>query len=473
MLQRRHLLRHGLCVFGASLPLASNAQSALSRFKGSTLRIHYPAHPHFERVERQFARFTELTGIRIDGQRAPYLEMKARQLESLAKPAGDFDLLAYLILWKMEYAQAGHLRALQPLFADERLAWPGFHFDDLIGPYVDAIGRAAPAATAGAAASAGAGAKAGVAASAAAGALVGGGVPGAGGGAALFGLPCGTETSLLAARTDLLARHRLAMPTQYADLLHACRVLRDKEGIAGLATRGQAGHHITHAWLLHLSPHGGAVLDAAGRATLHQAGGVRATQVLRDIAALAPPNAERAGFTEMQDDFLQGRAACYLDSSNILGVALDAKRTQLGAHFGYAMHPSGTRLSGQTGGFGLGIAANAAMPEAAFLFLQWLLSPATDLAMAREGGVPARWSTLADPDFRASHPQQSILRFALRAANPHWRPLIPEWDRLSREVIGKALPAMVFGQQPVAEGLAALAAAVNAELQGPARRLPG
>ncbi len=444
MLQRRHLLRHGLCVFGAGLPLASNAQSVLSRFKGSTLRIHYPAHPHFERVERQFARFTQLTGIRIEGQRAPYLEMKARQLESMAKPAGDFDLLAYLILWKMEYAQAGHLRPLQPLFADERLALPRFDFDDLIGPYVDAIGRVGMAGT---------------------------GTPGASAG--LFGLPCGTETSLLAARTDLLARHNLPMPTQYSDLLHACRVLHDKEGIGGLATRGQAGHHITHAWLLHLSPHGGSVLDSAGRATLHQPAGVRATQVLREIAALAPPNAERAGFTEMQDDFLQGRAAFYLDSSNILGLAMDAKRTQLGDRFGYAMHPSGTRLSGQTGGFGLGIAANAAMPEAAFLFLQWLLSPATDLAMAREGGVPARWASLSDPDFRASHPEQSILRFALRAANPHWRPLIPQWDRLSREVIGKALPAMVFGKQPVAEGLAALAAAVNAELQGPPRRLPG
>jgi multiple sugar transport system substrate-binding protein len=443
-MQRRTVLRQGLCVFGAGLPLASNAQSVLSRFKGSTLRIHYPAHPHFERVERQFARFTQLTGIRIESQRAPYLEMKPRQLESLAKPAGDFDLLAYLILWKMEYAQAGHLRALQPYFADERLALPGFDFSDLIGPYVQAIGRVGPA---------------GVARTAS---------PGTGPG--LFGLPCGTETSLLAARTDLLARHGLQMPTQYSELLNACRVLRDREGIGGLATRGQAGHHITHAWLLHLSPHGGAVLDGAGRATLHHAGGLRATQVLRDIAALAAPGVEKAGFTEMQDDFLQGRAAFYLDSSNILCVATDARRTRLADRFGYAMHPTGTRLSGQTGGFGLGIPANAALPEAAFLFLQWLLSPATDLAMARDGGVPARWSTLSNPDFRAAHPQQSIMRFALRAANPNWRPLIPQWDRISRDVIGKALPAMVLGERPVAEGLTELAAAIDAELLEPGRR---
>ena len=80
MIQRRDVLRQTLRVFGAALPLASNAQSALSRFKGTTLRIHYPAHPHYERVERQFALFTELTGIRIEGHRSPYLDMKVCHL---------------------------------------------------------------------------------------------------------------------------------------------------------------------------------------------------------------------------------------------------------------------------------------------------------------------------------------------------------------------------------------------------------
>lgn len=134
------------------------------------------------------------------------------------------------------------------------------------------------------------------------------------------------------------------------------------------------------------------------------------------------------------------------------------------------MHPSGTRLSGETSGFGLGIAANAAQREAAFLFLQWLTSSATDMAMARDGGVAARWSTLSDPDFRAAHPQQSILPFALRAANPEWRPLIPEWDDTSQDLLGKSLPGLVFGGRPIEEGLANVAAAIDAKLLRTGRR---
>lgn len=441
MIQRRDVLRQTLRVFGAALPLASNAQSALSRFKGTTLRIHYPVHPHYERVERQFARFTALTGIRIEGHRSPYLDMKSQQLASLAKPNGDFDVLAYLILWKLEYALGGHLQPLEGYFSNPQLAQTNYAFADLIGPFVDSIGWAG-------------GAKGSL----------------AGPGARLYGLPCGAETSVLVARADLLAKHGLTMPAQYSELLQACRVLHDKEGIGGVATRGQAGHQITHAWLLHLTPHGGAVFDADWNAVLHQSGGVRATEVLREIAALAPDGAAKAGFTEVQDDFLQGRSAFYLDSSSIFGVANDPKRTRLADRFGYAMHPSGTRLSGETGGFGIGIAANAAQPEAAFLFLQWLTSSATDLAMARDGGVAARWSTLSDPDFRAGHPQQSILRFALQAANPAWRPLIPEWERISQDLLGKSLPGMVFGARPIAEGLASVAAAIDAHLVQTGRR---
>lgn len=442
MIQRRVFLQRGLQVFGAALPLASNAQSAVSRFRGTTLRINYPAHPHYDRVERQFTRFTAQTGIRIEGHRTPYLEMKKAQLASFAKPTGDFDLVSYLILWKVEYAQQGYLSPLEPYFANPQLAMGNFYFDDLINPYVDAIGR------------------------------VGGPksyLPGPG--AKLYGLPCGSETSVLGARKDLLAKYDLAMPTDYSDLFKACRVLHEKEGIGGLATRGQAGHHITHAWLLHLTPHAGTVFDAEWNSVLHNHGGVQAVEALREIAAMAPEGVAKATFAEMQENFLQGRSAFYLDSSSVLGVGKDAKHTKLTDRFVYAMHPSGSRLSGQTGGFGLGIAANSPQSEVAFMLLQWLTSPGVDLAIAREGGAAGRWSTLADPDFKAANPEQAIMPFALRAANPDWRPLIPEWDKISKDITGRLLPEMVYGSRPVAAGLASISAEVDAEMLRTGRRL--
>ena len=84
--------------------------------------------------------------------------------------------------------------------------------------------------------------------------------------------------------------------------------------------------------------------------------------------------------------------------------------------------------------------------------------------MARDGGVAARWSTLAHPDFRAFYPEQSIMPYALRAANPDWRPLIPQWEHLSQNLVGQALVPLVAGGRGVRDGLAELAANVDAAM---------
>lgn len=59
------------------------------------------------------------------------------------------------------------------------------------------------------------------------------------------------------------------------------------------------------------------------------------------------------------------------------------------------------------------------------------------------------------------------MRFALRAANPDWRPLIPEWDRISQDLIGQALPSMVFGHTPIAPALSDLAVLIDSEMSKP------
>jgi multiple sugar transport system substrate-binding protein len=177
-----------------------------------------------------------------------------------------------------------------------------------------------------------------------------------------------------------------------------------------------------------------------------------------------------AGFAETQSAFLEGRAAFYLDSSSLLGVLREPRYSNLVPKLHFAMHPSGTRLSGQVGGFGLGLAANGPQTEAAWILMQWLLSPEVDLAMALDGGVAALWASLANTDFKTARPEMSILPFSLRAANPDWRPLIPEWETISQDIIGKALPQMVFGQDDIAARHAVMAREIDALLMRSGRR---
>ena len=438
MTKRRALIRAAAaCGAIATLP-GARAQGVRDKLRGQTIRLSYPGpHPHYDAAEKLFDDFTRETGIRIERDRTPYLDMKSRQLAGMRKREGDYDAVAYLVAWKTEYVKQGLLRPLEEMLADPQLARADYDFKDLIPAYVQAIG------------------------------LVGGPkmyLPGPG--ARLYGLPYGAETSVLGFRRDILERHQLQVPTTYAELLRACERIRDKEKIAAITSRSQAGHQVTHAWLLHLSPFGGQVFDADFKPVLHEEPGIQAAETLRRLVEMGPAGAGQAGFGEMQSAFLDGECAFYLDSLAVMGPAKDPKRSKVAGKIAYAMHPSGTRLSGQTGGFGLAIPRNARNPEAAFVFIQWLTSKANDLRVARLGGNAGRWSTLADVDFKISNPEQGILPFALRAANPDWRPLIPEWDEMSKDVIGQALPDVLSGKRTAREALASTVPRLEALLRG-------
>ena len=45
------------------------------------------------------------------------------------------------------------------------------------------------------------------------------------------------------------------------------------------------------------------------------------------------------------------------------------------------------------------------------------------------------------------------LREALKIADPNWRPLIPEWDHVSQQIIGQALPSVITGKTPAKTAL--------------------
>jgi len=420
---------YGATCWGLGAHAQGTSQPAWGKLRGQTIRLSYPGpHPHYDAAEKLFDDFTRETGIKIERDRTPYLDMKSRQLASMRKPEGDYDAIAYLVVWKTEYVKQGLLRPLEEMLADPRLAMADYDFKDLIPAYVQAIG------------------------------MVGGPkmyLPGPG--ARLYGLPCGAETSVLGFRRDILERQKLQVPSTYEELLRACEVIRDKEKMAAITSRSQAGHQITHAWLLHLSPFGGQVFDADFKPVLHEEPGIKAAETLRRLVEMGPVAAGKAGFDEMQSAFLNGECAFYLDSLAVMGPAKDPKRSKVVDKIAYAMHPSGTRLSGQTGGFGLAIPRNARNPEAACVFLQWLTSKASDLRVATLGGNTGRWSTLANIDFKIRNPEQSILPFVLRAANPDWRPLIPEWDEMSKDIIGQALPDVLSGKRSAREALASTA----------------
>lgn len=428
-MKRRQLIQGALS--GAALGpwIQTQAQDRYAKYRGQTIVVNYPAHPHYDQAEKLFAEFTAETGIKVERDKMQYLRMKDKQVLEMGKSGnGDYDVIVYVVMWKTEYVKKGLLEPLDGYLSNAALADPTWDQKDIFEKYWDTN------------------------------ALVGGPkmyLPGPG--ARPYGIPFGAETGVLAYRTDILEKHKIAVPKTYNELLAACRIIKDKEGIGGLTSRGQTGHQVTAAWLLHLTPNGGEVFDSNFRAVFNNAQGVRSAEILKEIVDTGPAGIPSYGFGEMQNAFLQGQAAMYLDSVSVMGPVQDPTKSRIVGKVGYAVHPRGTKHSAQSGGFSMAIPKNARNKEAAFLFMQWMTSKRSDVKIAMSGGNINRWSTLDHPDVAKKYALEiPSLRESLKISNPDWRPLIPEWDHISQQIIGQALPDVITGRKPAKQALDAI-----------------
>ena len=344
-----------LGLVGAGLPLLGRAQDRYAKYKGQTVVMSIPAHPHYDAMLKLLPEFTKQTGIKVETDRLAMARMKDKQLLEMAKPSGDYDLACYVVMWKGEYVKKNLIRELEPFFKNAALADPDYDFKDLVPTYVENIG------------------------------LVGG-PKGylAGPGAKLYGLPYGAETSILAYRRDLFAKHGLKPPETYADLEKLLPMVKEKAGIGALTSRGQAGHQCVHAWLLHLNPLGGKVFDDKWKPRFNDDIGVKALKFAEAHLRHRPGRHSR--LRPGRDDHVlpagAGRDVPRLDADLRPGQQ-PGTVSKIGGQVSYVVHPKGTRYASQSGGLGLAIPKNAKNADAALP-----AAAVADLEGAGQGRVP-------------------------------------------------------------------------------------
>ncbi len=413
-----------LGLLGAALPLFGYAQDRYAKYKGQTVVLSIPAHPHYDAMVKLLPEFTKQTGIKVEVDKLAMARMKDKQLLEMAKPSGDYDLVCYVVMWKSEYVKKNLLRELEPFFKNPALADPNYDFKDVVPRYVENMG------------------------------LVGG-PKGylAGSGAKLYGMPYGAETSILAYRRDIFAKHNLKAPDNYTEFEKLLPILKEKAGIGALTSRGQAGHQCVHAWLLHVNPLGGHIFDDKWKPIFNNEVGVKALNFLKLVSDTGPVGIPGYGQGEMITSFLQGQSAMYLDSSLIFGQVNNPSVSKIGGQVSYVVHPKGVRYSSQSGGLGLAIPKNAKNADAAFLLMQWLTSKEQDKAVCRIGGVPSRNSTMMDQGMVRQYPEYITLRQQLEYSDPDWRPIIAEWDEINIQALGVAVSEALTSKKTAQEAL--------------------
>ncbi len=404
-------------------------------YRGETLVVNFPAHPHYDAVMKVLPEFTKETGIQVEVDQLQYLKMREKQTLELTKRKGDYDLIAYVVFSKADYVFADQLENLARYFMNPKLADPNYAAEDLIDGYVQNIGVA--------------GGKKGY-------------LPGKTG--SLFGIPFGSETSVLGYRKDIFDKHGLKVPETYEEMLElACKIPELEPGMGGLSSRAASGHQASHAFLLHLSPLGGRVLDDNWKPIVNNEAGVKAAEALKTIVDCGPEGARSFAFGEALGSFLQGKTAMYLDTTVVAGQIEDPTKSKVVGQVGWALHPMGVRRGSQTGGFGIGIPKNAPNKEAAFLLMQWLTSKHGDKLVAMAGGNPSRFSTHADADVNAKYPHMATFGEALKHADPDWRPIIPVWGKINAD-LGTTLSKILTEDADIQESLDGVAERASAIL---------
>ena len=117
--------------------IASQAISnQYAKFRGETLTVSWPALGHFNAAESVIEQFERDTGITVEIEAIPYLQLRNRQINELSLPAGELDLVSWVIMWKGEYVEKGLLEPLAPYFANPSLADPDYDFRDIARPYL-------------------------------------------------------------------------------------------------------------------------------------------------------------------------------------------------------------------------------------------------------------------------------------------------------------------------------------------------
>ena len=395
-------------------------------YAGETIVVSWPALGHFEAAGTLIEQFTEETGIEVELDLTQYLNMKDRQITEISKPnSGDLDVVSWVVFTKNEYVANGWLEPLAPFLNNPRLTKPDYDIDDIVPAYLTNGGKS-------------------------------GGRKGYldGPGASLYGIPFSPETSILAYRTDIFEEYELEVPTTYDELLEtAAFITENVPDVYGMTTRGSAGHQVVHAWLLHLSPLGGTVLDDTYNPVVNSPEAIEAVETLQTILENSPPGAEANGAGEQDAAFLQGDSAIYLDRMAIAPQAADPEQSNIVGNVGYALHPTAATCGSETGGFAMGIPSNSERKEAAWLFIQWFTDKMGDQMVVEAGGNPMRLSTLGNPDLQAERPEFPVVLEQLECANADWRPLIPEWPALNAPILGEEISAALTGQKEIEDAM--------------------
>jgi multiple sugar transport system substrate-binding protein len=274
----------------------------------------------------------------------------------------------------------------------------------------------------------------------------------------VWALPWNMNVGLLYYRADLLARHGLAPPATWDELVAAVRRIRAAEGdprLEGYLWQGKQYEGMMVDVLEALWANGTRLLGPDGTVFPDPARAAEALAFLRGLIAsgVSPPWVTAADEELTRRAFGDGHAIFLRNWPYVLDL-VEAPGSAVRGRVGIAPVPgrtAATRGLGSTGGSHLGVSRRSAHPEEAIALVRFMTGERAQRAMLAGTLYPTRTALYRDPALVAGHPLLPRIHDLMLGGRP--RPVTPNYLLLST-TLQPEFSAVLVGLKPPARAIA-------------------
>lgn len=355
--------------------------------------------------------FYKETGIRVIVEQIAYSEMHNKFVLDASTPGGNYDLFATTDYWLPRFHEGGWIVDMKQ-FVDD----PGFYNPEFAIADVSAS------------------------------LLENNTIDGQ-----LLAMPWKFNSQFLFYRTDLLD----TAPTTWEEFLAAAKANHSGSNIGVSLALGKAS--IMDIYLNLLYQNGGTLLsDDLKTCTLDTPEAKEALEFLVELAKYSSPGAINNHWDEAAAIFAQGRAAMAPMVSSQVNNVVNPERSDVYDKVGYAEMPGVVVNTATSNTWGICITKNCEYPEAAYLFIQYLLKPSfmEELVVETQGAtVPVRSSLLLSDKLLAEYPHFAIMNdISALPGHTFSYPKLPETTAVM-DVLAGHIQNAILGRESVDDAL--------------------
>jgi multiple sugar transport system substrate-binding protein len=380
----------------------------------------------FGLIADQLPRFTQATGIKVNLQILPYPQLRSRAMADLVGGTADSDIYLQDIVWLGEWATNRYVRPLDDLFARDAAE---LDIADLLPGAFNALSRWD---------------------------------------GKIWSVPVGAFYFLNYYRTDWFAAKHLAAPVTLADVDADAAALTDPAANRyGIAMAYQKGSPIASWFLATYAGAGGRLLADPPHNFRPTLDSPLAAEVLRHFLGWekSGPRGVVGYHWNDQTIAMQSGRIAMSPTFSVNGTEFaKPDKSVVSKVLGYTYMPrvkAADPVVVPFGGWAAAMNAKSAKTEAAWTFLKFLMSQQTQLELAKVGGTPVRYSSLADAGLQKTYPWLGLIEAAEKSGTiyPDYRPRYPFYPKIE-EAMGLQLNLAALGQITPTEALARANAAM-------------